>query len=410
MDYIKETLQTPVAGSYDVVVCGGGPAGVCAAIGAARCGASVLLVEEQWSLGGMWTGGFVNPLFDYANKDGLMNEIVDTLKERGEWGGFWNKSFNYEYMRAILEEKCTGAGVDLLYGTRAVDIIKDDNRVTGIITENTDGRKAYLASCTIDATGNAHIAAKAGAAFQLGNEDGDCQAMTLMFLVANIPEDYIKGKMVYEELNDAFTAAGKPERVPFKVPYLIPVPNTHFGVFQLTHMRGYNPLSARELTNATMEGRAQVIEVFEAFKRYCPAFTGLELISSAPLLGVRETRRIEGEYTLVAEDLAEGRKFEDGITTVTFGVDIHVSRGTEQKCWPVKPYQIPFRCLIPRGLEGLLVAGKTISGSHEAMASYRVTGNCAAMGEAAGFAAYEAVKQNKSVRDVTINEIFSHKQ
>lgn len=216
IETIRENLETPIAGRYDVVVCGGGTSGAAAAIAARRAGASVLLLEAQNSLGGMWTSGFVNPLFDAEYKAGIMKELIDDLKASGQWGGFWGISFNYEYMRALLDRKCSEAGVEVLLNTRVCRTLMDGNRITGVITENRDGRRAYLSKIVIDATGDADVAARSGAAFQIGDENtGECQAMTLMFLVCGIPESMNKGKMVRDELVEAFTKAGKPERVPF---------------------------------------------------------------------------------------------------------------------------------------------------------------------------------------------------
>ena len=399
MEKITETRQTPVGGTFDVIVCGGGPAGSAAAICAARAGASVLLLEQQNCLGGMWTAGFVDPLFDAANKGGLLAELIRDLDARGAWGGFIGSSFHYEYMKSLLEEKCLAAGVTLRYEVRTVAVLQDGCRVTGVVTEDLEGRLAWRAKIVIDATGDAAVAAAAGAAFDVGDPDThECQAMTLMFLVGNIPEKYRDGLMMRDVLAAAYQKEGLGRHAVFENPYLIPVPGGQFGVVQLTHMRGVSPLSAAERTMATVEGRRQMIEVVELLRRFDPDFADLVLLQSAPMLGVRESRRIRGEYTLTAEDLQNGTQFPDGICTVTFNVDIHDEKRQGQTACDVTPYQIPYRCLIPQGLEGLLVAGKAISGTHWAMASYRVTGDCCAMGEAAGRAAAYAAAHGVPVR------------
>lgn len=384
--FIHEVLETPVKGVYDVIVVGGGPAGCAAAIRAAREGASTLLIERFNCLGGMWTAGFVNPLFDQENKSGLMREIVDELKARGQWGGFRNISFHYEHMKNILEHKCLDAGVTLLFDTRFTRAVVEGSRVLGVICENIGGRCAYRAKMVIDCTGDANVAADAGVAFQMGREeDGMCQAMTLMFLVGNIPVQYREGLNLFEKLDKVYQKLGKP--IPFQAPVMIPVPHSHFGVVQFTHMYGYHALRAEELTNAVIEGRDQMLEAMEGLKRFDEEFADLEIIESAPLLGVRESRRIEGEYTLTLDDVMAGAKCKDAVTSVTFNIDIHHPGDSAQSCIDVAEYQIPFRCLVPKGVDGLLVAGRCISGTHEAMASYRVTGNCCPMGEAAGKAA-----------------------
>lgn len=400
--YIELKNKEKYKDVFDVIVVGGGPSGSAAAISAARNGAKVLLIEQQNSLGGMWTSGFVNPLFDHENKKGLLAELISDLKKHNAWGGFWNQSFIYEYMKLLLEQKCIDADVTVLYDTKYTGVITDNHRIIGISVNNIEGNSAYKANIVIDASGDAAVAADAGAKWLLGGDCGaeSCQSMTLMFLVAGIPEKYHDGLVIYDLAEDAFKRQGLGHHCAFKMPYLIPVPNSDFAVVQLTHMRGYSPLSARERTEAIMEGRRQMIDVFEALRDFDEDFKNLSLIQSAPLLGVRESRRIIGDYTISDEDVIKGAAFSDGVATATFGIDIHAANSDEQICQGVRPYQIPYRSMIPAGLEGLLVTGKTISGSHLAMASYRVTGNCCAMGEAAGKAAAFAALNQISLRDV----------
>ena len=383
MEFICEKLNTPIYGEYDAIVVGAGPAGCGAAITLARKGKKTLLIEKSNCLGGAWTTGFMNPLFDCENKDGLLIELIDALKEKENWGGFWDKSFNYEYMKHILDQKAEEAGVEILFNTNFSRTLVEENKVYGVVFENIGGRFAAKAKCVFDCTGDGSVAASAGCPFELG-DDGDytvCQGMTLMFLVGNIPEKYKDGLMIYEKLNVVYEKAGK--EIPFKVPYLIPVPNAHFGVVQFTHMYEHDPLSAREIGKATIEGRRQLIEAFELLTTYDEEFKDLELITSAGVLGVRESRRIIGEYRVDTEDILNGSKFPDAVANISFGADLHTKSNKGQHCFKVKPYQIPFRALVPKGFDGIIVAGRCISGSREAMASYRVTGNCCQMGERA---------------------------
>ena len=405
MYFIREEFVTTVAGEYDVIVVGAGPAGCGAAIAAARNGAKTLIVDRYNCLGGMWTIGFMNPLFDYRNKNGIVKELISDLEALGQWGGFWGHSFHYEYMKYILDQKMTKAGVDVLLNTDFVKAIRTDNRAEGIIVQNIEGRKAYLGKMIIDCTGDGNVAADLGCDYEIGDENGytGCQAMTLMFLVGNIPPKYKDGLMIGDILEACYQKEGK--SIPFKVPYLIPVPDSSFGVVQFTHMYEYNPLSAGELTAANAEGRRQMIEGVELLKKHDPDFAGLELIASSAALGVRESRRIVGDYTLTLDDLRTGRKFDDAVASVQFGIDIHNKDGKAQDCRQVKEYQIPYRCLLPRGYENILVAGRCISGTHEAMASYRFTGNCCRMGESAGAIAAHAVKNHIALRDVNVPEV-----
>ena len=404
---IQETLTTPVFGEYDAVVVGAGPAGCGAAIALGRSGMKTLLIEKFNCLGGAWTTGFMNPFFDCHDKFGIVQELVDELRAAGHFGGFWDISFNYEYMKFILEKKLQAASVEILYNTTFSRTLIEENRVYGIVAENIEGRFAVLAKTIFDCTGDGYVAASAGCPFELG-VDGDykeCQAMTLMFLVGNIPEKYKNGLMIYEKLNAVYEKEGK--QIPFRVPYLIPVPNSHFGVIQFTHMYEYNPLNAKELTKATMEGRQQLIDAFEFLTKYDEEFKDLELITSSSVLGVRESRRIIGEYRVSTDDILTGARFDDAVARVTFGADLHTKSNKGQNCFQVQPYHIPIRALIPKGYKGIIVAGRCISGSREAMASYRVTGNCAQMGESAGYYIAEAIKRNIDVLDVRLDLPFT---
>lgn len=400
MKYISEKLETPIFGEYDAVIVGAGPAGCGAAIGCARSGLKTLVIEKFNCLGGAWTTGFMNPFFDTENKVGFVKELVDALKEKGHWGGFWNISFNYEYMKHILEQKLNESGVQILYNTTFSRTIAEENHVKGIVAENIEGRFAVMAKYVVDCTGDGNVAASAGCSFELG-ENGDykeCQAMTLMFLVSNIPEKYKDGLMIFEKLDAVYKKSGL--ELPFKVPYLIPVPGTHFGVIQFTHMYEYNPLSATDLTKATIEGRTQLIEAFEALKKYDDEFKELELVTSSSVLGVRESRRIIGEYTVTVDDLLNGTEFEDAVAKVSFGADLHTKSNKGQNCFAVKPYTLPLRALVPKGFFGILTAGRCVSGTREAMASYRVTGNCCQMGENLGYAIAKAIKENTDIRKI----------
>lgn len=410
MTTIREQLETPIKGQYDVIVCGGGPTGVCAAVAAGRQGARVLLIERLGCLGGMWTSGLVNPLFDQENKGGMIREIVNRLSEKQAWGGFRNISFHYEYMKHLLEVMCHEAGVTELYNTTFARALTEGNRVTGVITEAIGGRAAYLGKVIVDCTADASVAASAGCPWVMGDENGECQAMTLMFLVANIPDKYniTEGLMMQEVLAEAYAKEGRGRHAPFAYPYIIPIPGTRFATCQLTHMYHKDPTKEADITKAITEGREQMLEVFEVLRAYDPDFAEMDLVYSAPLLGVRESRRIVGEYTVTVEDLIRGAAFPDAIAFSAFNIDIHHANDTAQHTVKVPRYEIPYRSLIPQGFEGILVAGRCISGTHEAMASYRVTGDCAQMGEAAGVAAALAARDGVGIREVSYEELRSH--
>ena len=353
--------------NYDVIVVGAGPAGIGAAIGAARAGADTLLVEQYGFAGGMWTAGLVNPVFDHANKSGVLADIICRLQEEGAWGGFIDSCFQYEPMKWILDEMLAESGVTPLYHTVFSEPLLDGNRVTGVYVENKDGRTLYRAKWVIDCTGDADVAFRAGVPCVAGRpEDGKCQAMTLMFLLGNI--EFMQGDCneLYALLREALEKNPCGYTIPFTRPYIIQIPGARQAVVQLTHIRGKNVLSAEELTQAEIEGRRQVRDTVRLMRKH-PVFKDVELL-----------------YSLTAEDCAAGRQFEDGVTVATFGIDIHNPDNDDQTCLPTRPYAIPMRCMIPVNREGLLVSGRCISGDFAAQASYRVTGNCIAMGEAAG--------------------------
>ena len=399
--------ETPVVAEVDVAVAGGGPAGVGAAIAAARTGAKTLLIEQYGFLGGMWTAGLVNPVFDYANKGGIARELVDTLAERNAFKMGRRHTFDPEMMKHVLDEMVLGAGAEALFHSPVAASAVEGKAVCGVIVENKSGRRAVLAKVVVDCTGDGDVAARAGAEFELGRpEDGLVQPVTTMFSLANCRFKETKRHELFEMMEKA-RERGAEYEVSFTGPSLIELPRDGDAVVMMTHVRRVNPLDARSLSAAAVKGRKLALEAYEALSKYVPEFEGAALSATAPQIGVRESRRIMGEYRLDLDDILQGRRFPDGVCKVTFGIDIHDPAELGFKKMPsIKPYQIPYRCLVPKEIDGLLVAGRCISGSHEAHASYRVTGNCMAMGQAAGTAAALSAKDGVRPRDLEIEKLL----
>lgn len=400
MEFISESFSTKVVDSYDVIVVGGGPGGIGAAITAGRKGLKTLLIERYGFLGGTWTAALVNPFFDYENKGGLVKEITEELRKQGDFGAFWKKSYNFEAMKQMLDAKVREAGVRVLFHTTFSNVILEDDRVAGVVVQNKGGRMAFKAKYVIDATGDGDVAVAAGADYIFGNEkDGSAQAMTTMFLISNPVFRQNKPNELYDLMKKACDEYNTGYNIDFNFPYVIWLPLDGYAVVQLVHVRNKNGTDPFELSDAEFEGRARAYETFNFFKKYIPEFKDSDLIMTAPQIGIRETRHIIGDYYITANDIVSGAKFEDNLGfEVTFNVDIHDE--FEQACRSVSPYQIPLRALLPKGINGLLTVGRCISGDFYSHASYRVTGNCVAMGEGAATAIAKAIKENIDIRDI----------
>lgn len=411
--------ETPVAGEWDVVVAGGGSAGVGAALAAAEEGASVLLVERHGMLGGTWTAGLVNPFFEPYK-----GWIVDRLIHRLQAGDAWRRKglhvFDVEQMKYVLERMVREAGVEFWYHCQVTDPIVEGNRIVGVIVQGKSGREAVLGKVVIDCSGDGDVAARAGVPFQVGRpDDGACQPMTLMFEVAGFeglgdrPAAAVGTHGIMEHLEQAIEEHGLGVELPYGpqrhgTPAFIALPANSVAVVQATHVYRHDATNTRELTRATVEAREQVHETFLKALRKVPGLENVRLSQTAPQIGVRETRRLEGQYRLELDDVLAGRRFEDAVTSASFPLDVHEiapedptpSLPERARSANVVGYDVPYRCLVPRELDGLIFAGRCISGSHHAHASYRVTGICMATGQAAGLAAAQSGARSISPREM----------
>lgn len=407
---VEEAARSiPILDEVDVLVCGGGPAGTAAAIGAARAGARTLVLERYGFLGGMATAGLVVPHWDSHQNAGVNADFIEELGKREAWGADrFRNSFDPEIWKHVSDDLVLGSGADVLYHTFVVGALRDGDRVVGAVVETKSGRFAIKARVTIDCTGDADLAVHAGADYRVGrDQDGLTQPMTMMFRLGGVDWVQRDGEELYDLVNEAIKRTGSEFRLAYEWPWAIHVPNAGEVGMMLTHVYRADGTDVRDLTRAEIEARRQVAATTDFLIEHVPEFADAYLIDTAPQIGVRETRRIVGDYTLSTDDVVEGRPFEDVITTVSFAMDIHHPDNGGQSALRVGAnrrgvYDIPYRALIPRGLDQVLVAGRCISGSHEAHASYRVKGPCMAMGQAAGVAAALAVRDGVSVRDLEI--------
>ncbi len=401
---------------YDILVAGGGLAGIGAAIGAAREGKKVLLVEKYGCLGGAACHNLVNPFMRYWRTVNGEREIINAgvflriVKELQAKNAITENGmiFHEEYLKFVLDELAREYGISVLFHTSVIDAKMNDGKVESVTLSNKDGVFDVQADMYIDATGDGDLAATAGFAYEVGDKDGNCQPMTLCFNVGGVPygdRHYVEVRKEVLGLYKEWQAQGKiknpRENVLIFHSFL---PNTlHFNSTRIVKK---SPLSAADLTAAEFEAREQMFELLDFLKGNFELFKDSYLINSAPVIGVRESRRIIGEYVMTAEDILSCRKFEDGIARGDYPVDIHspTGTGTFLKHLPEDEYySIPLRALTPKGSKNLLVAGRCISTTHEAQASIRIMPIVCCIGEGAGVAVATALDAGVNVLDIDVS-------
>ena len=429
----------------DVLVAGGGPAGVCAAIAAARNGASVLLVERGNCLGGMATRGLVGPFMTCYDKSGttqiirgLFGEIVERLVARGGaihprevFGGTaftsWIKvghdhctPFEPEALKLLLDEMCAEAGVKVLFHADFAEPLMDGDRIFGARLFTKAGMREVRAKIVIDATGDADVAFRAGAPTEFGDEaSGRIQPASMFFRIGNcdlaaITDDieahkndfYRKDGVNYRSLHWRVAearAAGDWTLDRVSIGLFRGVKEDEWSI-NTSRIMGVDSTDPESWSAAEAEGRRQVDEIFRFFRKYVPGCANARLLCSGSTVGIRESRRIVGEYRLTAEDCIEGRVPPDSVFVASNSVDVHGRFGPMSNEYvPIRNgnwYGVPYRCLLPRKIENLLVAGRCLSADSEAAGAVRVMPPCMAMGQAAGVAAALAASRGVSPREV----------
>jgi hypothetical protein len=445
---VEPTRETPVTHEPDVLVIGAGPAGIGAAVAAARNGAKTLLVERYGFLGGNLTAAMVNPMFTFHDVNGrqvirgIAGEVVDRLVAITASPGhvrdltFDNASmtpFDPEGMKLLLFDMVEEAGVQLLLHSAFADAGARDGKIGHVIVENKSGRQAIRPKFVIDCSADADVVARVGAPFVKGREeDGAMQPVTLFYRIGGVNYDELRSWMksnrdllkdsptdeeidsnrtlAFLGLSDLVKKAVEAGEFPAEAApriLMYQLPRDGQIAVNCTRLQGIDGTRVEDLTRAEVETRRQAWEIHRFLKKHVGGFGRSYVLDTGVQVGVRETRRIVGDYTMTEQDVLQSRAFEDGIACGTFAIDIHPPDGKQQIFTGSGKavYEIPYRSLLPQGLDNLLVAGRCLSATHHAFGSVRVMATAMATGEGAGTAAALAVRQGVRSRDVDVREV-----
>ena len=427
MDFINENNRIPTVAEAEVLVCGGGPAGLGAAIMAARLGARVMLVESQGCLGGIATAGMMSN-WGGRSSSKIMPEIWNLTYEKAkdigwaESNGCGNDAIYHDIQKIVLEEMMQKNGIRVLYNTIVSKAVVEDGAIVGVIIENKSGRGFIRAKRVIDSTGDGDVAASAGVPYFKGREtDGRMQPATLMFNVGGVDFEKAVFPRSFETLvqteKGELQALAK-ELLPFPAGHVLlykqPMPGT--VCCNMTNAIEIDGTDAESVTRGIFTCRSQIVPIIKFLREYVPGYESCWLMSSASLIGIRETRHFEGVESISREDILEAKYYENWVVRRGwFNFDVHNLTGASldktgvQKEWKQKQdYTIPYGCLLPKNVEGLLLSGRNISGSHLAHSNFRIMSVCIAIGEAAGVAAALSVKQGVKLADVDVKEMQKH--
>lgn len=421
--YKEPEREIPVAAEVDVLVLGGGPAGVAASVCAARQGASVMLVEQLGNVGGMSTSGLMSH-WTGNTKGGFFEEILKRTADLSDsesygFNGSPRQIINPERLKTEYLNMLDEAGVVLRLYTFVSNVIMKDGAVAGAILESKSGREAVYAKVTVDCTGDGDAAAKAGAEYILGREeDGVMQPATIMFKVGGVDYDraVFPGKFEdHIQIPEGDIQELGEEHLPFPAGHVLLYRASLPGVVtcNMTNCIGINGTKAEDLVRATLICRNQMQPIVEFLRNYVPGYENCYLLDSGAFLGIRETRHFKGVKVITEQDIESARVFPDwAVTNAAFNFDIHNMTGNgldetgEQDAFrQSEGYTIPYGCLVPEKVDGLLLAGRCISGTHMAHANFRAMPICANMGQAAGIAAALCVKANQQPRQLNVDEL-----
>lgn len=419
--------QLPVSYTPDVVVVGGGASGVAAAIAAARSGADTLLIEQRGYMGGMGTAALVPAFCPYTDGEkpvirGIGLELLERMKlaagddfmarykERLDW-----VPIDVETLKRVYDESVTASGAGVLFHTFADQVLLEGDRISGLVITNKSGRSVVQAKLYIDATGDADLAALAGVPFHVGGEQGELQPGTMCFLVTGVSKERFdrflaesgQGGQLEKTVTEAQRNGDLPEGRK-RISGIAWLSDTVAG-FNFGHIFGIDGTKAEDLSRGAIEGRRLIETQIRFLRKYVPGFEQAYLVHSGDQIGIRETRRIVGDYTLVVEDFLSMRSFEDDIARNAYFIDIHLANASSTMTIKHLPkgqsHGVPYRCMLPQGKSNLIVAGRSVSSDRPVQGSLRVMPNCFAMGQAAGTAAAMASRSGGGFRDVPVPEL-----